>query len=144
MFISKFLSETMLEAAVDTAGVLETPNVGLMITEPSLSSEIELSDITAATFDDYAPVQCANPIGPHSMANGERYVSWDDVQFVVGPDLAEPQSITGWYLYSYSDLIAYHVFEEPILVDRPGQVLFVRPEVSIALHGSATGDIDSP
>jgi len=50
MIISTFLSNAMLEAAIDTGGELESVSIGLMKNTPANSTETVLADITAATL----------------------------------------------------------------------------------------------
>lgn len=145
MIISKFLSESMLTAAIGVGGDLASVSIGLMTNEPVSSTETVLTDITAATFDGYAVATAEVPIATVGVAaNGERYVTFVDSVFTAGSGLTTPESITGWYVFETTNLLAYNIMPTPVLVDRIGQNIYVRVEVALHAQSELNGDIDSP
>lgn len=128
------------DAITDTTGYLDDCKLGLLVGTVPEGADTVFADLTFADFDGYAEATIATWVGPGQRFDLRPYVVSDDAVFTAGT-VAEPQTVTGWALYTSTTLHHWGTFETPIDVDRDGQVVLVRAQV--AMETQATGYADA-
>lgn len=142
MILANGLSSDMLTALIAAMGALDDAELELLQGAVPSSSAALLADFTVANFDGYAPATIADTayVGPASTADGQQYVATPWTAFTADDPLVVPNTVTGWLLHNGATLLAWQAVT-PVLVDRPGQIVFAQGGIAMGQTAEVIGGV---